>query len=192
MTNQVIQEDEWAAYAALVRWTALPGTCLVKKNGQLRPPGIATWTDKFLQEAIRLILEADSPGQFSPHSHRFRPERGSPSALRQMEPTGTGTKCSVQADMAQCFDRLDHQVLISILGHKLHDNRFLRLIAELLKAGYLQKWTSHPTVSGSRQGGVVSPILNNIYVDPLDEYLEQKEKVGQYNLLLHRSIAAER
>lgn len=70
------------------------------------------------------------------------------------------------------FDRLDHQVLVAILREKLHDNRFLRLIEHMLRAGYLEDWHWHPTYSGSPQGGVCSPILSNIYLDKLDQYVE--------------------
>ena len=149
-------------------------TYILKKNGKLRPLGIPTWTDKLIQEAIRLILEAYYEPQFSPHSHGFRPERGCHTALQEIEQTWTGTKWYVEGDIAQCFDRLDHQVLVNILREKLHDNRFIQLIQQLLKAGYLEEWRYHPTMSGSPQGGVVSPILSNIYLDQLDKFVKQE------------------
>jgi hypothetical protein len=78
----------------------------------------------------------------------------------------------IEGDIHQCFDSLDPTVLLSILREKLHDNRFLRLMANLFKAGYLEEWTSHPTLSGVPQGGVCSPILMNIYLDRLDQFVE--------------------
>jgi retron-type reverse transcriptase len=79
----------------------------------------------------------------------------------------------VEGDIAQCFDRLDHEVMLAIPGEKIRDHRFLRLIRNLLQAGYLEEWHYHETLSGSPQGGVVSPILANIYLDNLDKYVEQ-------------------
>lgn len=75
-----------------------------------------------------------------------------------------GVKWDSEGDITQWFARLDHQVLLSILHEKLHDNRFLRLIAPLLKAGYVEEWKGTPTLSGVAQGGVVSPTLRGIYL----------------------------
>jgi retron-type reverse transcriptase len=81
-------------------------------------------------------------------------------------------KWYIEGDISQCFDSLDHEVMLSILGEKLHDRRFLRLISNLIKAGYLEEWRPHATLSGVPQGGVVSPILSNIYLDRLDQFVE--------------------
>jgi retron-type reverse transcriptase len=75
-------------------------------------------------------------------------------------------------DISQCFDRLDHKFLRSILAEDIHDNRFLRLIDGLLQAGYLEDWRYHETLSGAPQGGIVSPLLSNIYLNRLDRYVE--------------------
>jgi len=84
----------------------------------------------------------------------------------------TGTRWFVEGDIKGCFDNIDHEVLLSVLGEKLHDNRFLRLLKYLLKAGYVEDWKYGRTLSGTPQGGIVSPILANIYLDRLDKYVE--------------------
>jgi group II intron reverse transcriptase/maturase len=144
-----------------------------KQPGKTRPLGIPTWSDKLLQEAMRSILDAYYEPQFSDLSHGFRPERGCHTALTAISNIWKGTKWFIEGDIKGCFDNIDHQILLSILREKIHDNRFLRLVENLLKAGYLEEWRYHPTMSGTPQGGIVSPILSNIYLDRLDRYVEQ-------------------
>lgn len=127
-----------------------------------------------MQESIRLILESYYEPQFSDHSFGFRPNRGCQSALTRIARTWTGTAWFIEGDIAGCFDNINHEVLLSVLGEKIHDGRFLRLIAKLLKAGYLEDWVYNATLSGSPQGGIVSPLLANIYLDRLDRFIEAK------------------
>ena len=143
-----------------------------KKNGKLRPLGLPSWSDKLVGEVVRLLLEAYYEPTFSDHSHGFRPGRGCHTALRAVERTWTGTVWFIEGDISDCFDSLDHNVMIEILGEKIHDNRFLRLIRNMLTAGYLEDWRYHETLSGAPQGGVVSPILSNIYLSKLDVFVE--------------------
>ena len=124
------------------------------------------------EEVIRMILEAYYEPQFSDHSHGFRPDRGCHTTLGEVATYWSGTRWFVEGDIKGCFDNIDHEVLLSVLGEKLHDNRFLRLLKYLLKAGYLEDWTYSRTLSGTPQDSVVSPILANIYLDRLDKYVE--------------------
>jgi len=144
-----------------------------KKNGKMRPLGLPSWSDKLVGEVVRLLLEAYYEPQFSDRSHGFRKKRGCHTALREIQRTWTGTVWFIEGDIADCFGSLDHDVMVRILAEKIHDNRFLRLIANMLKAGYLEDWQYHETLSGCPQGGVVSPILSNIYLDKLDKFVEQ-------------------
>jgi len=143
-----------------------------KKNGKTRPLGLPTWSDKLVGEVMRLLLEAYYEPTFSDRSHGFRPGRGCHTALREIAHTWTGTAWFIEGDIADCFGSLDHEVLLSILSERIHDNRFLRLVRNMLQAGYLEDWTWGATLSGTPQGGVASPILSSIYLHKLDQFVE--------------------
>ncbi len=145
-----------------------------KKNGKLRPLGVPPWSDKLVGEVVRLLLEAYYEPVFSDRSHGFRKGRGCHTALREIRETWTGVTWFVEGDIADCFGSLDHDILIRILAEKIHDQRFLRLIRNMLKAGYLEDWEYHETLNGCPQGGVISPILSNIYLNKLDEFVERE------------------
>jgi group II intron reverse transcriptase/maturase len=143
-----------------------------KKNGKLRPLGLPSWSDKLVGEVIRLLLEAYYEPQFSDLSHGYRPNRGCHTALSEIAHHWTGATWFIESDIADCFGSLDHEIMLSLLAERIHDGRFLRLLRNMLQAGYLEDWVWNATLSGAPQGGVVSPILSNIYLHQLDRFVE--------------------
>ena len=144
-----------------------------KKNGKKRPLGIPAFADKLVQEVVRMILEAIYEGYFEWTSHGFRPNRSCHTALKSLQNNFNGTKWFIEGDIKGFFDNIDHNVLIEILRERILDERFLRLIRKFLNAGYLEEWQFNKTYSGTPQGGIVSPILANIYLDKFDKFMEE-------------------
>jgi RNA-directed DNA polymerase len=139
-----------------------------KANGTLRPLGIPTAKDRLVQEVVRSILNRIYEPIFSDHSHGFRERRSCHTALTHIQKAWTGVKWLVEVDTKGCFDNIDHSVLMKLLERRIDDRKFLSLIRDMLKAGYLEQWTFNETHSGTPQGGIISPLLANIYLHELD------------------------
>lgn len=151
-------------------------TYIKKSNGKMRPLGLPVFTDKLIQEAIRMILEAIYEPIFSDYSHGFRPVRSCHTALAQIKKEFTGARWFIEGDIKGCFDNINHAVLVEIVNQKIKDARFLKLIRLFLKAGYMEDWKYHETYSGCPQGGIISPILANIYLNELDRHIMKIKK----------------
>ena len=203
MSEGKIEEIIAAMRGERYRFAPVRRVYIPKKNGKLRPLGLPSWSDKLVGEVVRLLLEAYYEPMFSDHSHGFRKGRGCHTALRKVQETWTGTVWFIEGDISDCFGSTDHEILMRILGEKIRDNRFLRLVRNMLKAGYMEDWQYHESLSGTPQGGVVSPVLSNIYLHKLDEFVERElipqhtrgnsRKVNrEYSRLARRRQAARR
>lgn len=161
------------------KWKPVRRIHILKRGGGTRPLGVPTWSDKLLQEVLRMILEAYYEPRFSDLSHGFRPGRGCHTALGYIRHVWTGTKWFIEGDIKGCFDNIGHDLLLGIIGRSIKDARLLKLLRGMLDAGYLEDWKYYQTHSGTPQGGIISPLLSNIFLNELDTYVEQ-ELIPQY------------
>jgi len=143
-----------------------------KKNGGTRPLGLPNFTDKLVQEVLRMVLEAYYEPRFRDTSHGFRPGRGCHTALTAVTHKFIGAAWFIEGDIRGCFDNIDHDTLMAILARDIQDGRLLNLIRMGLEAGYMEDWQYNRTYSGTPQGGILSPLLANIYLNELDAYIE--------------------
>jgi group II intron reverse transcriptase/maturase len=140
-----------------------------KPNGKQRPLGIPGFREKLLGTVLKLILEAIYEPTFSENSHGFRPGRSCHTALEAVKREMNGVRWWVEGDIKGYFDHVSHNTLLRILSKRITDKRFLHVIEQFLKAGYVEDWRYHQTFSGVPQGGTLSPVLSNIYLDELDQ-----------------------
>ena len=149
---------------------------LKKPNGKRRPLGIPSFSDKLVQEVLRMVLEAVYEPIFLETSHGFRPGKSCHTALCYARYNLNGTRWFIEGDIKGCFDNINHEVLIRCIQKKIKDARLMKLIHKFLKAGYLEDFVYHNTYSGCPQGGIISPILANIYLHELDLYVAELNK----------------
>jgi retron-type reverse transcriptase len=125
---------------------------------------------------MRTVLEAYYEPQFHDESHGFRPQRGCHTALQHVKRVWTGVNWFVEGDIKGCFDSIDHDKLLDIIGKRIRDFRFMKLLRTMLKAGYIEDWRHKPSLAGTPQGGVISPLLANIFLHELDSYVMEEMK----------------
>lgn len=142
-----------------------------KGKGKRRPLGIPTRDDRLVQEVARQLLERIYEPAFSKASHGFRPGRSCHTALEHVKAVWTGVKWLVDVDVAGFFENIDHDILLMLLRKRIDDEKFIGLIGDMLKAGVMEGRVHTQTYSGTPQGGIVSPILANIYLHELDEFM---------------------
>jgi group II intron reverse transcriptase/maturase len=142
-------------------------------SGRIPVSGAAgsTFEDQLVQEVVRSLLTAIYEGSFSNDSHGFRPGRSCHTALDQIRHSFTGVVWFIEGDLKPFFNKMDHHTLIKIMRRRIDDEKFISLIWKFLKAGYMEDWNDHLTYSGTPTGGILSPILSNIYLDELDKFV---------------------
>ena len=153
-----------------------------KPDGGKRQLGIPTVTDRVIQQAIAQVLTPIFDPDFSNNSFGFRPHRNGQQAVKQVQGIiKTGRRFAIDADLSKFFDRVNHDLLMTLLGYKVKDKHLLKLIKRYLRAGFVDNQFIGESREGVPQGGPLSPLLANIMLDPLDKELEKRgHKFARY------------
>lgn len=150
-----------------------------KKNGKQRPLGIPTVLDRIIQECVRIVIEPICEARFYPHSYGFRPYRAQKHAIRDIINVINASTYSqdqpvwaVEGDIKGCFDNIDHRILLQKIWRiGIHDKRVIKMIQQMLKAGYIESGSMNDTNLGTMQGGILSPLLSNVYLNDFDWFV---------------------
>ncbi len=150
-----------------------------KKNGKQRPLGIPTVLDRIIQECVRIVIEPICEARFYPHSYGFRPYRAQKHAIRDIVNVINASTFlqdqpvwAVEGDIKGCFDNIDHRILLQKIWRiGIHDKRVIKMVQQMLKAGYIESGTLNDTKLGTMQGGILSPLLSNVYLNDFDWFV---------------------
>jgi group II intron reverse transcriptase/maturase len=146
-----------------------------KADGRKRPLGIPTVRDRVVQMAVKLVLEPIFEADFKPCSYGFRPKRSATGALETLRKRGArGGNHVLDADIRDYFGSIDHERLMKLVAKRISDRRVLKLLWQWLEAGVMEDGRETETLSGTPQGGVISPLLSNIYLHVLDATWERR------------------
>lgn len=160
---------------------------LAKPGGGYRTISIPTFRDKLVQEVARMILEAVYEGVYVDSSHGFRRGRRCHTALREVRIRFNGVKWMFKGDVRKCFDTIDHHTLIAVLEKRVKDHRMIRLVWKFIRQGYIEDFTESPmSLRGVPQGGVLSPLLANVFLNELDWFVERLRE--EFNLGTKRRV----